>query len=66
MKHLKVESWICKSRRLKWQWASKIARMPVQRWAVQALKWDPTVTHRRSGRSIGHPRRRWTDEITET
>eukprot|EP00973_Karenia_brevis_P068348 9507545-Karenia_brevis.AAC.1 len=65
MEHLSIESWVSRSRRLKWQWASKVALMPRCRWTALATRWEPQITSTRARRSVGHPRKRWSDEIVQ-
>jgi len=56
--------WITLQRRRKWQLAAKIASSTDCRWARRLLLWRPWfgVLARRS---VGHPCKRWDDDITE-
>jgi hypothetical protein len=45
---------------LKWQWAGHIARRTDGCWDGKVLHWRP-----RSGRSVGSPLTRWTDDLVK-
>ena len=60
-----VDSWVCQQRRRKWRWAYRVANMDSDRWASQAMSWDPALTSHTARRSTGRPKRRWDDDIRE-
>ncbi|CAH2267546.1 jg11835 [Pararge aegeria aegeria] len=45
--------------KLKWQWATHIARTTVVRWGPKVLEWRP----RTGKRSVSRPAMKWTDDI---
>jgi len=62
---LKVEMWVVKARRMKWQWAQKLLfQAPLDRWSVRILQWDPEIHFdgmiSRALRRPGRQRTRWT------
>ena len=53
-------------RRKKWKWAQRVANQPSDRWSKLALQWQPDLNIAQRGqRAPGHPRKRWSDDITE-
>ena len=54
--------WVVESRRRKWRFAGKTATRNDGRWSTSLLHWVPE--HGR-GRDVGHPCKRWRDDIEE-
>ena len=53
-------SWVQNYRRLKWQFAGRVARQTDDRWSTTLLDWRPFTGQ---GRYQGRPRTRWADPI---
>ena len=54
--------WVVESRRRKWNFAGKVGTCADGRWTTSLLNWVPL--HGR-GRNVGHPFKRWRDEIED-
>ena len=55
-----IENWALAYRRRKWRFAGRLARQNDDRWSAKLLEWQPCHG---LGRSRGHPRTRWADQI---
>ena len=60
---LGLKDWVTTHYQHKWRWACKIASMDTDRWAWRAAAYTPEF-ELRSQRDVGHPHRRWSDQIT--
>ena len=56
------EDWATLQRRRKFRLAGKAARALDGRWSHRLLSWRP---HHGRGRRVGHPHKRWADDITK-
>ena len=61
----RMEPWVHQQRRRKWRWAFRVANMDTDRWASQAMYWDPALTSISARRATGRPKRRWDDDVRE-
>ena len=52
--------WVTESRRRKWRFAGKLARVVDGRWSAEIISWDPDHG---IGRRVGRPLLRWADDI---
>ena len=59
LEKLHIEDWGAQQRRSYWMWAGHITRMQDQRWTLKVSLWYPEEGRR----PVGHPRRRWKDEL---
>ena len=59
-----ASDWIELQRRRKWKLAGRSAKQTDGRWSTRLLNWQPwfRTTPRRD---IGHPRKRWEDDLTK-
>ena len=55
-----LENWAMAYRRRKWRFAGRLARQTDDRWSAKLLEWQPCHG---MGRSRGHPKTRWADQI---
>jgi hypothetical protein len=68
VKQLKLENWLTQIWRRRWRWAAGIAKHEARRWTHRILVWQPEMTTGTSKvrtRKAGHPRKRWSDDITQ-
>ena len=63
LRKLNIESWVHTARRKQWQWAQKVMTLTNTRWARRAIQWEPVLTTKTAHRAVGHPRKRWDDDI---
>ena len=54
-------------KRMKCDFALRIASLPSERWLVKAAEWNPELSKAkyRTNIAIGRPRRRWEDDFNE-
>ena len=58
--------WIETHRRIKWRMAMRIASLPQERWTTKIIEWNLGLDNKiRTNSSIGRPRKRWEDDISE-
>ena len=55
-----IENWALAYRRRKWRFPGILARQTDNRWSAKLLEWQPC---KGLGRSRGHPKTRWADQI---
>eukprot|EP00973_Karenia_brevis_P001357 184209-Karenia_brevis.AAC.1 len=66
MRALKIDDWGTNQRKRQWDWAQKVATSTSDAWTRRALLWNPDIDSRRQPtRKQGHPKKRWTDSITQ-
>ena len=66
MEYEKITCWKTTQRNMKWRLVMRIATSPSERWLTKAAEWNPELSSKyRTNRSIGRPRKRWEDDISE-
>ena len=66
MEHAKIRCWNKTHRKVKWKLALRIATSPSERWIKEAAEWNPELSSRyRTNRTIGRPKKRWEDDISD-
>ena len=62
----KIRCWNRTHKKMKWNFALRIATSPSERWLNKAAEWNPELSSRyRTNRAIGRPRKRGEDDINE-
>ena len=61
LKKAGIDDWVTAQRRRKYKWAGHVSRRCDGRWSTRALNWIPVD----GVRKVGHPRKRWIDEIVQ-
>ena len=56
-----IRDWVVEQRLRKWRLAGHVARRHDGRWSAKLLSWTPNIGKRR----VGHPCKRWRDELVE-
>ena len=59
LKETGIDDWVVGQRRRQYKWAGHVTRRTDNRWSRQLLDWTPVG----GARSVGRPRRRWTDRL---
>ena len=62
LEELSIDDWVSKSRKIKWNFAHKLACTSEGRWSKQVLDWNPRGTQGRRQRA-GRPSVRWEDSL---
>jgi len=66
LKDLSIEDWVVQQRRRKFRWCHRVATQASNRWSKLVVEWQPQLnTAQRGKRRTGHPRKRWSDDISE-
>ena len=55
-----LQDWVAMHKRRKWRFAGRTARADDERWSTKLINWQPPHGQ---GRAVGHPNKRWADEI---